>query len=78
MSKFFFNILLWIMGVIGGVGGEETNTEYLDVQARGKCRQIVVENNTVKIKFLNKEDADIFAKDLENLIEGKITHPLNR
>ena len=66
MSKFFFNILLWIVGVVGGE--ESTNKEFSDIQARGKCRQIIVENNTVKIKFLSKEDADIFAKDLKSLI----------
>ena len=45
MSKFFFNILLWIVGVVGGE--ESTNKEFSDIQARGKCRQIIVENNTV-------------------------------
>jgi hypothetical protein len=66
MSKFFFNILLWIVGVVSGE--ETTSKEFSDIQARGKCRQIIVENNTVKIKFLSKEDADIFAKDLKSLI----------
>jgi hypothetical protein len=71
MSKFFFNILLWIVGVVGGDESQVNPDVQFNVQARGKCRQIVVENNVVKIKFLNKEDADIFAKDLKSFINGK-------
>jgi|APCry1669189241_1035207.scaffolds.fasta_scaffold258551_1 hypothetical protein len=69
MSKIFFNIFLWIVGIVAS--SEEINVIQEKVQARGKCRQIIVENNTVKIKFLSKEDADIFANDLEILINGK-------
>lgn len=66
MSAFFFSIMLWLMGVIGnhhddGVLG--------NIRARGKCRRIVAENNVVKVYFLSSEDAKIFAKDLEIVIE---------
>jgi hypothetical protein len=66
MSAFFFNILLWIMGVVHS----DENNAMVDVKARGKCRQIVVDNNTVKIHFLNPEDAKIFAKDLKAVINN--------
>jgi len=39
-----------------------------DIRARGKCRRVVVENNTVRIHFLNSDDAKIFANDLVTFI----------
>jgi hypothetical protein len=65
MGAFFFNILLWVMGIVNIDDGSSVH----DIKARGKCRQIVVENNTVKIQFLNSEDANLFAKDLKQIIE---------
>jgi hypothetical protein len=41
------------------------------VVERAKCRDIVVEDQEVKIKFLNGEDAEIFAGDLKNLLNEK-------
>lgn len=41
------------------------------VVERAKCRDIVVEDEEVKIKFLNGEDAEIFAGDLKNLLNEK-------
>lgn len=64
MGAFFFNIFLWIMGVVN----IEDGCSIHDIKARGKCRQIVVENNTVKIQFLDSEDAELFAKDLKSII----------
>lgn len=62
-----FNIILWLVGIVN------TNDKDVleDVKARGKCRQIVVENNVVKIKFISPEDAKIFAKDLKTVIESE-------
>jgi len=62
MSTFFFNILLWIMGIVS------TDDPLNDVKERGKCRNIVVSNNEVRIQFMNSEDAKVFAKDLKSLI----------
>lgn len=62
MSTFFFNALLWIMGIVS------TDDPLNDVKERGKCRNIVASNNEVRIQFMNNEDAKIFANDLKNLI----------
>jgi len=64
MSKFFFNALLWIMGIVSTDDASPLN----DVKERGKCRNIVVSNNEVRIQFMNSEDAKVFAKDLKSLI----------
>lgn len=41
------------------------------VVERAKCRNVIVEDEEVKIKFLNSEDAEIFAGDLKNLLNNK-------
>ena len=64
MSRFIFVCFLWLLGIVG----EEPVEDRL--ASRGKCRQILIENNSVKIKFLNDEDAKIFAEDLKELIEN--------
>ena len=63
MTRFFFGCFLWVLGMVGD--------EYVEdrIAARGKCREILIENNSVKIKFLNEEDAEEFADDLRELIE---------
>lgn len=62
MKKFFFAIFFWTLGVVGEERVEDR------IAARGKCREISVEENVVKIKFSNIEDAEIFAKDLNEFI----------
>jgi len=39
-----------------------------DIRARGKCRTLLVENNSVRIVFMNNEDAKLFANDIVTLI----------
>jgi len=63
MSKILFACFFWIFGIIGDDMVEDR------LSARGKCREIIIENNAVKIKFTNQEDAKHFAKDLKELIE---------
>jgi hypothetical protein len=41
------------------------------VVERAKCRNVMVEDEEVKIKFLSAEDAEIFAGDLKNLLNNK-------
>jgi len=41
------------------------------VVERAKCRNVMVEDEEVKIKFLNAEDAELFAGDLKNLLNNK-------
>jgi len=64
MSTFFFKILLWVMGMVNTDDMSPLN----DVRARGKCRNIIVKNNEVRIQFMSSEDAKIFAKDLKVVI----------
>lgn len=61
--NFIFNILLWIVGIIGDDVVEER------LIARGRCREVVVCNNEVKVRFMNKEDAELFAKDLKTFLD---------
>lgn len=39
------------------------------LQARGRCRRILVRKNEVVVRFTCKEDADIFARDLAELLQ---------
>lgn len=66
MSAFFFNVFLWIMGI---VGGEEMIEER--ILARGRCRDVVVDNTEVKIKFTCEEDAILFADDLKEFLSTR-------
>lgn len=61
MIKILFACFLWLIGIV------EYDIEDR-IQARGKCRKILVENNTVRIEFSSDEDAEIFANDLEEFI----------
>jgi hypothetical protein len=63
MNKIFFACFFWILGIVG----EDVVEDRL--AARGKCRDIIIENNAVKIKFTSEEDAKHFANDLKELIE---------
>jgi len=63
MNKIFFACFFWILGIVG----EDVVEDRL--AARGKCREIIIENNAVKIKFTSEEDAKHFANDLKELIE---------
>jgi len=68
MFYLIFSLYLWFMGVINFERDLEMEVE--SIIARGQCRQISVDkNNCVTVKFLNREDAEIFAKDLKHLIE---------
>ena len=51
-----------------GVVQFEDGVDVESMIARAKCRQISVDsNNCVTVKFLNREDAELFAKDLKRL-----------
>jgi hypothetical protein len=63
MNKVLFACFFWILGIVGDDVVEDR------LAARGKCREIIIENNAVKIKFTSEEDAKHFAKDLKELIE---------
>lgn len=63
MSAFFFNVFLWIMGIVGNEERPEDR-----ILARGKCREVVAQNNQVKISFSCEEDAELFARDLKEFL----------
>jgi hypothetical protein len=65
MSVFFFNVFLWIMGIVGEERPEER------ILARGRCREVVAQNNEVKIKFMCSEDAELFASDLKEFLSTR-------
>jgi hypothetical protein len=65
MRIFFFNCLLWLMGMT--ILDDDAKLEE-DIQARGKCRQVMADNTIVKIQFMNEEDAKLFAKDLQEYL----------
>ena len=68
MRNFFFNCLLWLVGItIVDEIDEDVKLEE-EIQARGKCRQVLAEDKTVKIQFLNEEDAKLFAEDLKKYL----------
>lgn len=64
MSAFFFNVFLWIMGIVGEERPEER------ILARGKCREVIAQKNEVKIKFTCEEDAQLFASDLQEFLSS--------
>jgi hypothetical protein len=66
MNILFFNVFLWVMGI---VGSEERPEER--ILARGRCREVVAQNTEVKIKFSNEEDAELFAKDLKEFLSTR-------
>lgn len=39
------------------------------IRARGRCRRVLVSRNDVIVKFNCNEDAELFARDLANLIK---------
>lgn len=60
----FFTFYLWILGIIPI--DEDVVRE--NMISRARCRQISVDNNNcVTVKFLTREDAELFAKDLKIL-----------
>jgi hypothetical protein len=63
ISAFFLNCFLWLVGITALDDSPEDR-----VQALGKCRDIVIDNHCVKIKFNNAEDAENFASDLRKFI----------
>jgi len=65
MLYLLFTFYLWTMGVVNF----DNNTDDVEnMIARARCRQISVDNNNcVTVKFLNREDAELFAKDLKRL-----------
>ena len=62
------HILLAIRQV-AAIGLRETDEQFKGIKG-GLGQGHDIENNTVKIKFLSKEDADIFAKDLKSFINN--------
>lgn len=39
------------------------------IQARGRCRRILVQRNEVVVRFTCREDADLFARDLAQFLK---------
>jgi hypothetical protein len=64
MLYLLFTVYMWIMGVVQF----ESDVDVESMIARARCRQVSVDsNNCVIVKFLNREDAELFAKDLKRL-----------
>jgi hypothetical protein len=66
MNVFFFNVFLWVMGIVGNEDRPEER-----VLARGRCREVVAQDTEVKIKFTCEEDAELFAKDLKEFLSTR-------
>lgn len=68
---FFFDVIFFDVNrnnePIAPVSGQTVSR----IVERAKCRNLIVEDEEVKIKFLNAEDAEIFAGDLKNLLNNK-------
>jgi len=62
MGNILFACFLWLIGIVDQDVVEDR------IQARGKCREIVIEHNAVKIRFTSPEDAEEFAEDLKKFI----------
>jgi len=52
----------------GGFTNKPIRSILQDIKERGKCRRIAVEGTSVRVHFMNSEDARIFANDLVDLI----------
>jgi hypothetical protein len=64
MLYLLFTVYLWMMGVVQFEG----NVDVESMIARARCRQISVDkDNCVTVRFLNREDAELFANDLKRL-----------
>ena len=61
--NWLFIALCWLVGV-GGL--DDSHCER--IRARGRCREIKVKNQEVVVKFTCREDAELFAEDLKNLV----------
>lgn len=59
--RWFFVCLMLFSGTVLADGIMER------LQARGRCRRILVHKNEVVVRFTCQEDADIFARDLKEL-----------
>lgn len=59
--------ILLALFVLSGTAFAEGILERL--QARGRCRRILVHKNEVIVRFTCQEDADIFARDLVELLK---------
>lgn len=59
--------ILLALFVLSGTTFAEGILECL--QARGRCRRILVHKNEVIVRFTCQEDADIFARDLVELLK---------
>lgn len=65
MLHLLFTFYLWIIGIVV----EDNPVKIDEFAARARCRQISVDNvNCVRVKFMNREDAEIFAEQLKRLI----------
>lgn len=61
--NWLFIALCWLVGI---VGSDATHCDR--IRARGRCREIKVRHQEVIVKFTCTEDAELFAKDLKNLV----------
>lgn len=61
--KWIFACLVLLSGTVLADGIVER------LQARGRCRRILVHKNEVVVRFTCEEDADIFARDLAELLK---------
>lgn len=61
--KWIFACLVLLSGTVLADGIMER------LQARGRCRRILVHKNEVVVRFTCEEDADIFARDLAELLK---------
>lgn len=61
--KWIFVCLVLLSGTVLADGIMER------LQARGRCRRILVHKNEVVVRFTCEEDADIFARDLAELLK---------
>jgi hypothetical protein len=61
--KWIFACLVLLSGTVLADGIMER------IQARGRCRKILVHKNEVVVRFTCEEDADIFARDLAELLK---------
>jgi len=64
IKKFFFGCFLWILGVTNDERPEER------LRARGGCREVIVSNDCVVVKFSCAEDAESFAEDLREFLNN--------
>ena len=59
----------WILVLLVLLSGTVLADGILErIQARGRCRRILVHKNEVIVRFSCREDADLFARDLAEFL----------